>query len=101
MNKDFLFGAAVGFSLAMIISMGIFYGYVVNKIDNTKKELKETMEVVQESWEKEWKNDVQELKEAAKKRLTAEGGDAIDNLKDKVSEYWQNRQTDSDSTATE
>lgn len=101
MNRDFLFGLAVGFSLAMIISMGIFYGYLVNKIDNTKKEMKETMEMVQESWEKEWKNDVQELKDAAKKRLTEEGGVAIDNLKDKMSEYWQNRQASKDSTATE
>ena len=98
MNKDFLLGLATGAVIAMAISMGIFYFYVVNSVENAKKEVKETITVVQDNWEQQWKGELEELKDATKDRFQEEKEAALEKLKGKVSDYLNSKE---DSTATE
>lgn len=98
MNKDFLLGLATGAVIAMAISMGIFYFYVVNSVESAKEEVKETITVVQDNWEQKWKGELDELKDATKDRFKEEKEAALEKLKGKVSDYLNSKE---DSTATE
>jgi len=80
MNKDFWLGLLTGIVIALILSMGIFYYYVVAEIQAVKQQTKDNIEVIKGFWKDEFKEDYQkatDLLQSQKDRL-------LDKLKEKL-----------------
>ncbi len=55
MNKNFLFGLAVGMSIGLALSTAIFYIYVVRQINTAKMEARQNVVELKQYWKEELK----------------------------------------------
>lgn len=98
-KKDFIFGLVTGFAIALTISMGIFNYYVVQKVEQTKREAQEGIEMLKKTWESEWRQEVTDLKEYAKQKAEEKGSQLFDNVAEQVKMRLNKTETVLDSTA--
>jgi len=64
-NAQFWLGLLLGTTISLVLSLGIFYYYVVNEIESAKKETRKEYEGLKEYWNKYMKEEVSILKETA------------------------------------
>lgn len=69
MNKDFLIGFLAGTVLALTLSLGIFYYYVIQEIQTAKTEAKENIALINSIWKEELKDQVTVLATEKKEQL--------------------------------
>lgn len=62
-NTQFWLGLLLGTTLSLIISLGIFYYYVVTEIESVKQETRQEYEGLKEYWNKYMKDEFSVLKE--------------------------------------
>jgi len=80
MDTKFWLGFLLGCVISLILSMGIFYYYVVSEIESTKNETKAEYKAMKELWNKNLKNQYDELKESTLKKA----GDKLNDLQEKI-----------------
>lgn len=69
MNKDFIIGFLSGLTLALILSSGIFYYYVVQEIRSAKTQAQENITTLKDFWQEELKDEATKIAKEKKDNI--------------------------------
>ncbi|MGH1337738.1 MAG: hypothetical protein ACRBFS_16580 [Aureispira sp.] len=96
-KKDFILGLLTGFVLAITFSFFLSNYYLDKKVEATKIEAQKQYAVLKEKIETQYQGEIAELKQYIKAKAAEKSTALVDNVSNKVKEYWNKEEPAQDS----